>query len=127
MHRRLVDNPVLAVGLELLLPSLVLLHLFVAPYTKVEESFNIQATHDLIRYGVPFGPQKDQAFELFDHTHFRGAVPRTFSGALILAGLSQPFLGLAQRLQLNPQTLGMSEGIVAICQPMRTTITEGLR
>ena len=28
------------------------LHVSLAPYTKVEESFNLHATHDLLMYGV---------------------------------------------------------------------------
>ena len=75
--------------LSLLIPSLILLHLLVAPYTKVEESFNIQATHDIITYSsLPGNFLKNLRF--FDHVDFPGAVPRTFVGALALAIVSKP-------------------------------------
>ncbi|PSS16965.1 glycosyltransferase family 22 protein [Amorphotheca resinae ATCC 22711] len=72
--------------LYLLIPTLILIHLLVAPYTKVEESFNIQATHDIIHH-QPFS-----GIQNFDHVSFPGAVPRTFVGALLLAALSKPIL-----------------------------------
>ncbi|CZS94547.1 related to ECM39 protein, involved in cell wall biogenesis and architecture [Rhynchosporium agropyri] len=68
------------------IPAVVLLHLLVAPYTKVEESFNIQATHDIITYGIPL--QNTTFLQSYDHFTFPGAVPRTFVGALALAGYS---------------------------------------
>ncbi|KAI9053658.1 hypothetical protein LZ554_002612 [Drepanopeziza brunnea f. sp. 'monogermtubi'] len=76
-----------------ILPSVVLLHLLVAPYTKVEESFNIQATHDILKYGAPY-PGTDNAFlqQKFDHVSFPGAVPRTSIGARTLAALSSPII-----------------------------------
>lgn len=68
-----------------------------APYTKVEESFNIQATHDLLTHGVPYPWDKTAALELrehYDHLTFTGPIPRTFVGPLALAGASWPFLSI---------------------------------
>ncbi|KAJ9615708.1 alpha-1,6- mannosyltransferase [Cladophialophora chaetospira] len=76
-------------------PLLVLLHLFVAPYTKVEESFNIQAAHDILQYGVPLGGNAYLRFKaLYDHMTFPGAVPRTFIGAMTLATFAKPIMWL---------------------------------
>ncbi|ORY66145.1 Alg9-like mannosyltransferase [Pseudomassariella vexata] len=80
--------------LVLLIPGLVFLHLTVAPYTKVEESFNIQATHDILVYGMPTSDVYERLSRQYDHFDFPGAVPRTFVGAVMLAGISQPFVEL---------------------------------
>jgi hypothetical protein len=78
----------------LLIPAFVLLHLAVAPYTKVEESFNLQAIHDILIHGIP-AENADQFFEAnYDHVSFPGSVPRTFAGALVLSGLSRPWVML---------------------------------
>jgi alpha-1,6-mannosyltransferase len=79
--------------LTISIPALVILHLLVAPYTKVEESFNIQATHDILVYGTPTR-NVQQRLSLYDHFEFPGAVPRTFMGPVVLAGLSQPIIAL---------------------------------
>ena len=83
--------------LSILIPGSILLHLLLAPYTKVEESFNIQATHDILTYGIPWLQWDiDQASlwirEHYDHITFTGPVPRTFVGPLALAGASLPFV-----------------------------------
>ena len=74
---------------------LVLLHLYQSPYTKVEESFNVQAAHDILQYGVPMGSYRYLKFKaLYDHMTFPGAVPRTFLGAMMLAAVVKPFTWL---------------------------------
>lgn len=72
----------------------MLIHLLVAPYTKVEESFNIQATHDILVYGTPSTNVHHRLSAHYDHFDFPGAVPRTFVGPVVLAGLSQPIIAL---------------------------------
>ncbi|KAL8062335.1 hypothetical protein ABFX02_02G140200 [Erythranthe guttata] len=79
-------------GYDLLLGSIAAFYLFMAPYTKVEESFNVQAMHDVLywRHHV----------EKYDHLEFPGVVPRTFIGAVIVSVLSSPFVLGASLLQL---------------------------
>ncbi|ODM22751.1 hypothetical protein SI65_00340 [Aspergillus cristatus] len=85
--------------LSLLIPGLVLLHLLVAPYTKVEESFHVQAIHDIETYGIPsLNEATNYLQEHYDHFKFPGAVPRTFIGALVLSGLSRPFIWLNENV-----------------------------
>lgn len=78
--------------LTLLIPTLILVHLLVAPYTKVEESFNLQATHDILVYSTPTHDIGARLRASYDHFEFPGAVPRTFVGAAALAGVSRPIL-----------------------------------
>ncbi len=78
--------------LTLLVPSLILVHLLVAPYAKVEESFNLQATHDILLYSTPTHDIGARLRASYDHFEFPGAVPRTFVGAAALAAVSRPIL-----------------------------------
>ncbi|KXJ91457.1 glycosyltransferase family 22 protein [Microdochium bolleyi] len=78
--------------LGLLIPTLVLVHLVVAPYTKVEESFNMQATHDILAYGMPTRDVHQRLAATYDHFDFPGAVPRTFVGSVLLAGTAQSLI-----------------------------------
>ena len=92
--------------LALSIPALVLVHLFVAPYTKVEESFNIQAVHDILAFGIPdpFSSGVKEFIQThYDHATFTGSVPRTFVGATVLTGLARPwvsFLSSPDQIQL---------------------------
>ena len=110
-------------GVDLLLWSLIPLtifvHLFFSPFTKVEESFNIQAIHDITSYGIPFPQNGTYMAQHYDHVQFPGAVPRTFVGALFLSLLSSPLLPfikspvgsqiLGQFLTFDPETFGPDE------------------
>ncbi|KAF8910420.1 GPI mannosyltransferase [Gymnopilus junonius] len=64
-------------------------HVLLAPYTKVEESFNLHATHDVLMYGV-----SEKTLHKYDHFAFPGVVPRTFIGSVLLAWLSRPIIAL---------------------------------
>ncbi|KAJ5281157.1 hypothetical protein N7478_006529 [Penicillium angulare] len=87
---------ILFAGLLLLLPTLIILHLLVAPYTKVEESFHIQAVHDILVHGFPSTLDSERIN--YDHFAFPGAVPRTAVGAAALAKLSQCVITLDERI-----------------------------
>ncbi|KAI5867073.1 glycosyltransferase family 22 protein [Durotheca rogersii] len=80
--------------LSLAIPALIVVHLLVAPYTKVEESFNIQAAHDILVYGTPTSDVYRRLSSQYDHFDFPGAVPRTFVGPVLLAGISQPVIAV---------------------------------
>jgi hypothetical protein len=90
-------------------PLLVAIHLYIAPYTKVEESFNIQAAYDILHYGVPLGQHAHLRIKtLYDHMTFPGAVPRTFIGAMTLAAIAKPIVWFSGTVDdgLSQQMLG---------------------
>ena len=49
----------------------------------------MQAAHDILVYGTPTSGINARLEQYYDHLTFRGAVPRSFIGPLLLAGLSQ--------------------------------------
>ena len=80
------------VALTFLLPVSAL-HVFINPYTKVEESFTIQAVHDILTYGL-----STSALLRYDHHLFPGAVPRSFIGPILLSTAAYPRIWAARVL-----------------------------
>lgn len=81
------------VCLDLVTFMIVFAQVLISPFTKVEESFFVQATHDLLQHGTDI----DQ----YDHLQFPGVVPRTFIGPVVLAGLASPWQLLFNTLGLH--------------------------
>ncbi|KAI5119638.1 hypothetical protein M0805_009000 [Coniferiporia weirii] len=73
--------------LDILVFSTAFSHVLLTPFTKVEESFNLHATHDVLMYGVDAS-----SLSKYDHFVFPGAVPRSFLGCLFLAWGSLPII-----------------------------------
>ncbi|XP_021899994.1 dol-P-Man:Man(7)GlcNAc(2)-PP-Dol alpha-1,6-mannosyltransferase isoform X2 [Carica papaya] len=85
-------------GYDLILGSIAAFYVFMAPYTKVEESFNVQAMHDILYHG--------HHLDNYDHLEFPGVVPRTFIGAFLVSILASPIVLIVSLLQL-PKIYGL--------------------
>lgn len=68
---------------DLALWGVFMAHLVIAPYSKVEESFNMQACHDILYHGSDL--------KAYDHHEFPGVVPRTFTGPALVSLYAYPF------------------------------------
>ncbi|TFK27939.1 alpha-1,6-mannosyltransferase subunit [Coprinopsis marcescibilis] len=88
--------------LDILIFVTAWLYVYLAPDTKVEESFNLHAIHDILMYGVG-----SKGLVNYDHFVFPGAVPRTFVGNVLLAWISKPVIYLAQKRGYLGTKLGL--------------------
>ncbi|KAI3640181.1 hypothetical protein MIR68_001059 [Amoeboaphelidium protococcarum] len=71
---------------DFLIVGVITAHCLLSPFTKVEESFNLQAVHDILHH--------DTSVSEYDHLQFPGVVSRTFIGALVLSAVSYPTVSL---------------------------------
>ncbi|KAF2556438.1 hypothetical protein F2Q68_00012671 [Brassica cretica] len=69
-------------GYDLILGAIAAIYVVMSPYTKVEESFNVQSMHDILYHR--------HRLDSYDHLEFPGVVPRTFVGAFIVSFLASP-------------------------------------
>ncbi|KAG2053372.1 hypothetical protein BDR06DRAFT_982841 [Suillus hirtellus] len=103
-------------AMDLLLLATSWAHVLLAPYTKVEESFNLHATHDVLMYGVG-----GNNLHKFDHNTFSGAVPRTFIGSILLAWLTSPVAYVASQWGLLSTKLDLQIAVRLVLATLNAT------
>ena len=77
---------------------LIFTYVFIFPFSKVEESFNLQAIHDLLHHNASNADLLN-----FDHLEFPGVVPRTFLGAILVALASWPIFAINYFIVVGPK------------------------
>ena len=105
---------------DLVLLTSILIHLILCPYTKVEESFNMQAGYDLLHYNIW------SDLNAFDHLEFSGVVPRTFVGSIVVTLVSLPLHVLNQVVMHVKGTLLSSPPVLLVLPAIVYRATLGM-
>ncbi|CAH8494016.1 unnamed protein product [Schistosoma turkestanicum] len=98
--------------MEILFAIYVTILVFICPYTKVEESFGIQALHDLLYLQTNT--------TMYDHKFFPGVVPRSFLGCLSVASIASPLVYVNSLLGMHKF---IAQYIVRICLGLITAMS----
>ncbi|OAY81148.1 Dol-P-Man:Man(7)GlcNAc(2)-PP-Dol alpha-1,6-mannosyltransferase, partial [Ananas comosus] len=110
-------EPIHFAGWDLMLGSIVAFYLFMVPYTKVEESFNVQRCMISFTTTITLKRQAqmlhvlwpslqfkyislEMVFMLYDHLDFPGVVPRTFIGAFLVSIIASPVVAVIHYLHV---------------------------
>ncbi|KAG2225899.1 hypothetical protein INT45_006595 [Circinella minor] len=89
--------------IKLLVFLFITLYCLLCPYTKVEESFNIQAAHDVMHHGGNINA--------YDHVEFPGVVPRSFLGSIILGSIAQAIVTILRWIHFDIKD-GITEQLI---------------
>ncbi|XBW35390.1 hypothetical protein QEN19_000956 [Hanseniaspora menglaensis] len=84
-----------------------LIHIYFSPFTKIEEAFNIDAIHDILKYGI-------SDISSYEHLKHSTQFPTSFIGPLIIAGFLKPLIKLGL-VENSYKGTGLAVQIAARC------------